>query len=285
MIVRPEKLWDFPGEGGMRMPYARNSKDGTRVYFEDDGGRGAAVVLYGGILDSVNLVRGSNIARSLQELPDEFRLIFADHRGLGRSDKPHDVDAYAMPLRVGDTIAVLKELDIERAHFVGTSYGGRLCFAIGEHATERVLSLVIGGQQPYAIDPNGPLARVVKEGVVATKTEGIEAFVKALEKFANIRFPDAQRERYLDNDPAAVEAASNAMLAEGTIATSLRAWQFPCLIFIGAGDVDFLDQARRAADEIPNAELLVLEGVDHLAAHLQHDTVVPAVLRTLRAVN
>jgi hypothetical protein len=41
-------------------------------------------------------------------------------------------------------------------HFAGASYGGRLCFGIGEHAADRVLSLVAGGQQPYAIDPDGP---------------------------------------------------------------------------------------------------------------------------------
>lgn len=34
------------------------------------------------------------------------------------------------------------------------------------------------------------------------------------------------------------------------------------------GDDDFLDQARRAADEIPNAELLVLEDADHYGAHV-----------------
>lgn len=175
------------------MPYARNAMDGTRVYFEDDGGEGTAVMLYGGILDSVDLVRGSSIAQALQALPDEFRLIYADHRGLGRSDKPHDVEAYAMTLRVADAVAILDELGIDRAHFIGTSYGGRLCFGIGEHATDRVLSLVIGGQQPYALDPDKPLARVVIEAVAAMKIEGIVAFVKALEHFANMRLPDAKR--------------------------------------------------------------------------------------------
>ena len=34
------------------------------------------------------------------------------------------------------------------------------------------------------------------------------------------------------------------------------------LIFMGAGDADFLDQARRAAHEIPKAELLLLEEAD-----------------------
>jgi 3-oxoadipate enol-lactonase len=267
------------------MPYVRNALDGTKVYFEDDAGEGAAVMLYGGILDSVELVRSSHIAKSLQTLPDEFRLIYADHRGLGRSGKPQDVEAYAMPLRVADAVAVLVELGIDRAHFIGTSYGGRLCFGIGEHAPERVLSLVIGGQQPYAMDPNGPLARVVMEGVAASQTDGIEAFVKALERFSGVRLPETQRVKYLENDPASVAAASNAMLGEGAIVKELRAWKFPCLIFVGAADVDFLEQARHAAEEIPNAEFLALEGVDHLGAHLQHDVVVPAVLRTLRAAD
>ena len=265
------------------MPYTKNSRDGTRIYFEDDGGKGNAVILYGGILDPVDLVRDSDIAKALQGLPDEFRLIFADHRGLGRSDKPHEEEAYYMPLRVADTVAILDYLRIERAHFIGTSYGGRLCFGIGEHAPERVLSLVIGGQQPYAMDPNGPIARAVKEGTKATKIKGIEAFVESLEKGSKMRLPDDKRARYLQNDPAAVIAASEAMLNEGAVVTRLGEWEFPCLIFVGTGDADFYNLARRAADEIPNAEFLVLEGVGHLGAHLQHDKVVPAVLRTLRA--
>jgi pimeloyl-ACP methyl ester carboxylesterase len=104
------------------MPYARNALDGTRVYFEDGGGDGVPVVFHGGIVDSVLLLRASHIAWALQALP-EFRLIFVDHRGVGRSDKPHDQAAYAMPLRVADALAILDELDIERAHFIGTSFG------------------------------------------------------------------------------------------------------------------------------------------------------------------
>ena len=106
------------------MPYATNALDGNRVYFEDDGGDGTPVVLHGRIIDSVDLVRESNIAQALQELPtDEFRLIYVAHRGVGRSDKPQEVEAYAMPLRVADAVAVLDELGIERAHFIGNSWG------------------------------------------------------------------------------------------------------------------------------------------------------------------
>ena len=142
------------------MSYAANALDGSRVYFEDDGGDGAAVVLYGGFLDAVDELRDSTLARALPG--DEFRAIYVDHRGLGRSDKPHDPAAYAMPVRVADAVAVLDDLGIERAHFIGTSWGGRLCFGIGEHAAERAFSLVIGGQQPYAW-PDSPLTRSVTQ--------------------------------------------------------------------------------------------------------------------------
>ena len=154
------------------MPYATNAVDGTRVHFEDEGGDGTPVVLHGGIIDSVDLVRESKIAQALQELPkDEFRLIYVAHRGVGHSDKPHEVEAYTMPLRVADAVAVLVELGIERAHFIGNSWGGRLGFGIGEHAPERVLSLVIGGQQPYAIDPEGPLAHAATETLAESRRE------------------------------------------------------------------------------------------------------------------
>jgi len=111
----------------------------------------------------------------------------------------------------------------------------------------------------------------------------MEALLQALEAFWGVRFPDTRRARWLDNDPAALEAAWSAALAEGAISEALRAWRVGCLIFIGAGDADFLDQARRAADEIPNAEFISLEGLDHYGAHTgQDDPVLDAILHTLR---
>lgn len=59
-------------------------------------------------------------------------------------------------------------------------------------------------------------------------------------------------------------------VAERPVSHDLRAWRMPCLVFLGAGDVDFLKQARRAADEIPDAEFLSLASRDHYGgAHLR----------------
>ena len=228
-------------------------------------------------------MRASNIAQAVQELPEEFRLIYVDHRGVGRSDKPHEVEAHAMPLRVADAVAVLDELGIERAHFVGTSYGARLGFGIGETFSPTRAVARDRRAAPVRHQPRHP-ARVIAETLTESRREGtLEPFVEALESFSCVRFPDAQRALYLDNDPAAIEAASSAMVAEGAISEDLRAWEVRCLIYVGARDVDSHGQAQRAASEIPNAEFISLEERDHVGANLaQVDPVLPAVLRTLR---
>jgi len=224
-------------------------------------------------------------SRIAQALGGQFRIVCVDHRGLGRSSRPYDPEAYAMRRRVADAVAVLDELGIERAHFIGLSWGGRLGFGIGEHAPERVRSLVISGQQPYEW-PDSPLTRVVTDGLAASRTEGIEALIQGMETFWNIRFPEPQRTLYLENDPRALHAAWTTALSEGPISQDLRSWRLPCLILMGAGDDDFMEQARRAALEIPGAEFVSLEGLDHIGAHLnQGDPVIEAVLRTLRSAS
>lgn len=162
--------------------------------YEVDGDGGAPVVIHGGFAEPVDLVRTSPLARALPA--DEFRAIYVDHRGHGRSDKPHEPAAYAMPLRVADAVAVLDDVGVERAHFLGISWGGRLGFGIGEHAPERVRSLVIGGQQPYAW-PDSPLVQTVTEGLAAAREQGrIDAFLEALERFWGITtVPAPRRER------------------------------------------------------------------------------------------
>lgn len=262
------------------MPYARNPADDSQIYFEDDGGGGTPVVFHGGFGEPIELVRGSQIAGSVPA--GEFRHIFVDHRGHGRSDKPHDPAAYAMAVRARDAVAVLDELQVERSHFIGMSWGGRLGFGIGEYAPERVLSLVIGGQQPYRW-PDSPLVRVVTEGLAAARREeSMLPLLEAFEEFWGVTFPEERRQQVLANDPIALQAAWQAAMDEGPISDDLGSWDAPCLIIIGEGDVDFLEQAQQAAEEIPTAEVISMVESDHHTAHTQQpDDVVNAVLCTL----
>lgn len=75
------------------MPFARNAVDDVRIHFEDDGDKGTPVVFHGGFGEPIELVRDSPLARAVPA--NEFRHIYVDHRGHGRSDKPHNPEFYA----------------------------------------------------------------------------------------------------------------------------------------------------------------------------------------------
>ena len=183
------------------MPYATNPVDGVRTYFEDAGGAAPPVLFYTGFADPLEVAKSSGLARALG---GAIRLIFADHRGQGGSDKPPDASAYALPTRVADALAVLDALGIERAHFLGSSWGARLGFALGEHAPERLLSLVLCGNQPYAWDLESPTAKAVAAAIAASRQEGMKGFVETFESALGYRFPEPERTWTLErNDPAA----------------------------------------------------------------------------------
>ena len=263
------------------MPYASNPVDGVRTYFEDSGGSGPPVLFYTGFADPLQVAHGSALVRALS---GEFRLIFADHRGQGGSDKPCEASAYALPTRVRDAVAVLDALGIGRAHFLGSSWGGRLGFAMGEHAPERVLSLVLCGNQPYSWDLETPTARAVGAAIAASRREGMKGFVETFEAALGYRFPEPDRTWTLEkNEPAALEAAWRSIPAEGPVSQDLSAWRVPCLICAGEAD-EMHAAAKRAAEEIPGARFVSLIGHSHISAFYDaDDLLLPHILELLRS--
>jgi pimeloyl-ACP methyl ester carboxylesterase len=263
------------------MPYATNPVDGVRTYFEDSQSAGAPVLFYTGFADSLDVAKGSRLA---QTLSDRFRLIFADHRGQGSSDKPLDVAAYALPTRVADAVSVLDALGIERVHLLGSSWGARLGFALGEHAPERVLSLVLCGNQPYAWDLESVTAKAVAAALAASRREGMRGFVRMFESALGYRFPEPDRTWMLEkNDPAALAAAWRSAQLEGPVSQDLGVWKMPCVICAGEAD-EMHDDAKRAAEEIPGAKFVSLAGHSHISAFYEaDDLLLPHILEILRS--
>jgi pimeloyl-ACP methyl ester carboxylesterase len=261
--------------------YATNPIDGVRTYFEDAGGSGPPVVVYPGFADPLEYAKSSDLAGALSA---ECRLIFADHRGQGRSDKPTDVNSYALTTRVADVVAVLDASGIDRAHYLGFSWGARLGFAVGEHAADRVLSLVLCGNQPYAWELSGPIYTTVANAIAAGLAGGMEALVATWEEAIGERFPEPGRSWMLDNDPVALDAEFRSAALEGPISLNLAAWRVPCLIYTGSDD-EMHDQAARAAEEIPGATFLSLEGHTHYSAERVGDELLPHVLKLFRSAS
>jgi pimeloyl-ACP methyl ester carboxylesterase len=262
------------------VPYATNPTDQIRTFFEDLGGDGQPVLVYPGFTDPLEFSKASPLA---QELQRDFRLILADHRGQGRSDKPHDVASYALTTRVADAIAILDALRIERAHYIGFSWGARLGFAIGEHAPQRVWSLVLCGNQPYEWPGNSPMLAAVGDAVAAGKEHGMVAFVEKWESLLiGERLPEPARTWMLDNDPLALDAEFRSAFVEGPISADLTKWNVRCLIYAGEED-EMHANAARAASEIPGATFISLTGHTHFSAERVADQLLPRVVEMFRS--
>ena len=122
------------------MPYAEN--EGVKIYYKVTG-RGPSLVLQHGLagthLDWIKFVD------YVDALKKKYQLILLDSRGRGKSDKPYVPEMHSMKNLVGDITAILDDIGLEKAHFWGYSFGGRVGLAAGVYASERFTSLIIGG--------------------------------------------------------------------------------------------------------------------------------------------
>src|SRR3954452_11261517 len=101
-------------------------------------GSGTPVVLLHGFPDTGRMWRNQ-----VPALVDAgFQVIVPDQRGYGASDKPADVDSYAIPFLAIDVTAILDHLGLERAHVVGHDWGSAIAWATAAFAPERVDHLV-----------------------------------------------------------------------------------------------------------------------------------------------
>jgi 2-succinyl-6-hydroxy-2,4-cyclohexadiene-1-carboxylate synthase len=114
------------------------AEDGVRIYYERSRARADAptVVLVHGL--------GGNHAvwyRQVPRLAERYSVVTLSQRGFAPSGG--DRKALDPNTMVGDLVAVLDALDIERAHLVGQSMGGWTVLGVALAVPERVRSLVL----------------------------------------------------------------------------------------------------------------------------------------------
>lgn len=90
-------------------------------------------------------------------LATRFHVVRYDTRGHGGSSAPPG--PYTISLLGADVLAVLDNLEIERAHFVGLSLGGVIGQWVGVHAPQRLHKLVLANTASRIGTPDGWRAR------------------------------------------------------------------------------------------------------------------------------
>jgi pimeloyl-ACP methyl ester carboxylesterase len=77
-------------------------------------------------------------------LAEDFHVVAPDMVGFGYSDRPEGVE-YGLDTWADQTLGLMDTLGIEKAHFVGNSFGGAIALRIASRHPERVGKLVLMG--------------------------------------------------------------------------------------------------------------------------------------------
>ena len=250
------------------MPYATNQ--GLRIHYRVEG-VGPPLVLQHGYTWHMG---GWATSGYVEPLKSHYQLILLDARGHGASDKPHDPDAYRLPLKVGDVVAVLDALQIPSAHFWGYSMGGWIGWGMAKYAPERVQALVIGGAHPYE-----------RTMPASNRLDGSDprAFVEALTRRLGFEFatlPAEKQTEFLDNDFLALAADQ---LDRPPLDDILPTMRMPCFLYGGEAD-SVTPRMQACVRHMPNATFVSFPLLNHPEAFWRADVVLPAVTKFLHGL-
>jgi pimeloyl-ACP methyl ester carboxylesterase len=241
------------------MPYVNNGN--VRIHYVVEGD-GPPVVLNHW---SLGTLEGWRTNGFIDRLSANYTVIALDVRGHGKSDKPHDLAAYVLENRVGDIVAILDDMGIEKTHFYGYSMGGWIGYGMAAHARQRLRSLAIGGAHPYEQSMAG-LRDLLAVGV----QDGAQAFIELM-KVTDPDWTRTHETQWMTADFAAQYAVAQDRSSQEDILSTIEC---PCLILAGSED-GLCEDAERATAQIANARFVALPGLDHGGALARSDLVAP----------
>ncbi|HEY8102192.1 MAG TPA: alpha/beta hydrolase [Burkholderiaceae bacterium] len=243
------------------MPYVKT--DDIDICYDVHGEGEPLVLLHGFMSSRLAWTRYGYVA----ELKKSHKVIVLDQRGHGQSGKPHVSSAYAILPRLGDIKAVMADLGINRASFLGYSMGGWVAFGMAAHYPEMVDALIVGGGHPY-FDKFDPFF-----GIDGSDPD---ACISALERKMSEKFDQKTRSMMLENDFKALAAAATDRQGFESLMDRI-----PRRVFLYAGDQDErYPLMQRAAREL-NGQLVVLPGASHVTALSDSNKILPEIKRFL----
>lgn len=204
-------------------------------------------------------------APQIPALAARFRVVRYEHRGHGGTEAP------AGPYRIddigGDLLAVLDEVDAERASIMGLSLGGTAAMWLAIHHPQRVDRLVLACTAPAWPPP------ALWEERIAAMREGkpVDLLDRLLSRWLTAGFADRHPEvrasvaAMLESCSPEGYAGSCAALGQVDLTAGLGSISAPTLILAGAEDPAVpISAAAALAAAVPGAGLQVISPGAHL---------------------
>ena len=184
--------------------------------------------------------------------------------------------SYTLSDMAADAVGLLDALGFQKAHLAGASMGGAIAQTMAIEHPDRVRSLTLimsSTGAPSVGQPSPEALRELYAGPRATtRDEVIQQTLRIFRVIGSPRYPDDDNEvaaragRAYDRcyDPTGVARQAIASVASGDRTERLRDLAVPTLVIHGLADrmVD-ASGGRAAAEAIPGAELMLIEGMGH----------------------
>ncbi len=247
MEIYDDELEKFEAEGAAPLPAAEDQgcieHEGARIWYATFGSGAPVILLHGGLGHSGNW--GYQVPALVR---NGYRAVSIDSRGHGHSTR--DSRPYTYELMASDVLAVMDTLHLERAALVGWSDGACTALILAAKATARVAGVFFfacnmdpSGVKPFEATPalDRCFARHTRDYTELSATpDDFKDFVAA------VTLMQQTQPNYSAHDLAKISV--------------------PVLIVQSEHD-EFIrpEHAEHLARSIPNAELVVLNGVSHFA--------------------
>ncbi|EST36525.1 4,5:9,10-diseco-3-hydroxy-5,9,17-trioxoandrosta-1(10),2-diene-4-oate hydrolase [Streptomyces roseochromogenus] len=252
---------------------------GLTLHYHEAGpeNRPVVIMLHGG---GPGASAWSNFGRNLHVFAGRFRTLLVDQPCFGRSDKP-ELDKDYFSYSADAVAALMDELGITRAHFIGNSLGGGTAVRMALNHPDKVAKLLLMGPggvsvNLFAPDPTEGIKRLFEFNTAPERSkEQLRAFLGVMAYDQSLVTDELVEERWAsatDPDTRTGSARMAASFANPAFATDVMLWReahritHPVLLTWGREDrVNPLDGALVALKTIPNATLHVFPHCGHWA--------------------
>ncbi len=248
------------------MPFVRTD-DRARIYYEEHGRGGTALVLAYGIGGNTDMWDVNRDALAAQH-----RLVLWEPRGHARSDSPEDPARYSFQRWALDLKTVLDVLRIRKAHVGGLSLGAGIATRFALRFPARVRSLVVTNSSSAAGLPLSVENLVMRaRSIEITLTKGMDAmaeFAMAANPNLSERLaiePAAKEEFYEEYrrlSPIGYANSLRALLAMDHITDQLPRLRVPVLLIGGDRDPS-LAPMKVMHRKVRGSKLVVLSPASH----------------------